>query len=298
MNLNINKCVFFEEDTHTYTTIDGKILPGVTTLLKVMLFPDKYKGIPDYVLERAAEYGTRIHSLCQACDMFGESEDDPIEIQNYQLIKEEQKLSSLDNEYLVSDNKTVATLIDCLFVREGKIILSDIKTTAKIDYESLRWQCSIGAYLFELQNPDLKISEISGIWLRKEEYKYVKLERIEDKVIEDLINAFAEKKEFANPLKEEFEELDALILIEDVIREQKKTLKELEDKRDAVLEKLNAKMGDVSKLETDEIIVTRVEPSKSISFDSNKFIKDNPDIDFTGYEKVTERKGYFKVTLK
>ena len=55
ITLNKSQVVFSELD-HTYT-LDGKSLSGVTSILNRQLFADKYSGISDEVLNKAAEYG-------------------------------------------------------------------------------------------------------------------------------------------------------------------------------------------------------------------------------------------------
>ena len=67
--------VVFDNEHHTYT-LDGRELSGVTPIVK-WLFPDTYKGIPQSVLDRAAEYGTLIHSKCELADSMG-IVDDPL----------------------------------------------------------------------------------------------------------------------------------------------------------------------------------------------------------------------------
>lgn len=64
--------VFFNEFQHTYTTKEGRLLSGVTSIIKQVLFPDKYKGIPESVLAKAAERGTAIHNECERINIFGD----------------------------------------------------------------------------------------------------------------------------------------------------------------------------------------------------------------------------------
>lgn len=60
IQLNEQTKVCFHEAEHTYTMGDIE-LSGVTTMLKTMLFQDKYKDVPEEVLQRAAAYGTSVH---------------------------------------------------------------------------------------------------------------------------------------------------------------------------------------------------------------------------------------------
>ena len=62
--------VAFNEENHTYFLGD-KQLSGITGMIKRQLFPDKYKEVPQHILERAAERGTRVHHECQFVDTTG-----------------------------------------------------------------------------------------------------------------------------------------------------------------------------------------------------------------------------------
>lgn len=184
-----NNYVSFYEESHTYVTQDNKILVGVTSILGNTIFKDKYKDIPSYILNKAAEYGTRIHSLCQENDLFCCSSC--IEVDNYMKIKEENNLTSIENEYLISDNTRVATMIDVIFeASENSVHLADIKTTSKLDEEYLSWQLSICSWLFEIQNPDVNVDKLFGIWLRKEKYKLIEVERKNNDKIKELLNNY------------------------------------------------------------------------------------------------------------
>ena len=53
----------FDSDSHVYT-YDGVPVMSVTQVLK-HLFPQKYKGVPKNVLERAKDHGNKIHSMIE-----------------------------------------------------------------------------------------------------------------------------------------------------------------------------------------------------------------------------------------
>ncbi len=71
--------------------------------------------------------------------------------------------------------------------RTKKISLGDIKTTASLDREYLSWQLSIYAYLFELQNPLIKVDKLFGIWLRGNKSELVEIERKPDAEVKRLL---------------------------------------------------------------------------------------------------------------
>lgn len=291
LNLNYNQKVDFFEESHTYLTDDGKQLQGITGIISKMLFPDKYSGIPKHILDKAAEYGTKIHSACQANDMFETS--DCIEVENYSRIKKENRLIPVENEYLVSDNERIATMIDAAFLSsENSVYLADIKTTSVLDTESLSWQLSICAYLFELQNPHLKVDKLYGIWLRKEKYKLQEVDRIDNSIILSLIDAYFDESEFVNPLKTETDtpiDIEELIAIDEEIAVLDARRKELLSILQPAIESQQYK--------DDKVTISWVAPTSSIGFDSAKFKKENPEL-AEKYKKETAKAGYLKVTYK
>lgn len=160
--------VRFDEQSHTYTTSDGRQLTGVTSILKQALFPDKYKGIPETILSKAAERGTAIHNECEDVNLFGEgalNESSSEEARNYHELLAREGITMIYSEYLVTDDEVAATMIDCI---DDKGNLYDIKTTSQLDIDSLSWQLSFCDYLFTKQNIFLErpSSKLYGIWLR------------------------------------------------------------------------------------------------------------------------------------
>ena len=172
MKLN-QSWVVFDKDEHTYT-LNGRILHGITGMLSRQLFADKYKDIPAFVLQRAAERGTMIHEDCEFADATG-LEPQTTEGRNYLELRKD--FTVLCNEYTVSDNEFFASNIDCVWEKDGEVVLADIKTTSHLDEEYVAWQLSIYAYLFELQNPHLKVARLFAVWLRDEIAKLVEVER-------------------------------------------------------------------------------------------------------------------------
>ena len=163
INMNLPESpVVFEPEHHTYN-LNGKMLSGVTAIVK-WLFPDTYAGIPESVLMQAADYGTLIHSKCELADSMGIA-DEPI-IKEYQRIIKDAGLQVAMSEYLVSDEKDIASSIDKVFTDDS---LGDIKTTSKVHEYNVTVQLSIYAYLYELQT-GRKANKLYLIWLPKPQY--------------------------------------------------------------------------------------------------------------------------------
>lgn len=172
--------VVFNEEHHTYT-LYGQELSGVTPIIS-WLFPDTYKGIPESVLANAAEYGSAVHKACEELDSLGMVNDEHKDVvEAYQRIMQKAGLTPWVSEYLVSDEKNVASCIDKVVIDDGEYSLCDIKTTSKVHGLNVQIQLSIYAYLFELQNPEQKIKNLYCIWLPKEQYgvpQVIQLRRI------------------------------------------------------------------------------------------------------------------------
>ena len=181
----VKSSVVFSEENHTYF-LGEKQLKGITGMISRQLFPNKYKDIPEYILKRAAEKGSRIHGQCQFADVTG-LPPESIEAINYIRERVNAGYKAFANEYTVSDNEYFASNIDCVWEKDEKISLVDIKTTASLDREYLSWQLSIYAYLFELQNPLIKVDKLFGIWLRGDKSELVEIERKPDAEVKRLL---------------------------------------------------------------------------------------------------------------
>lgn len=81
----VKSSVVFNEENHTYFLCD-KQLSGITGMIKRQLFPDKYRDVPKFVLEKAAERGTKVHHDCQFADVTG-FEPESNEALNYLMIR-------------------------------------------------------------------------------------------------------------------------------------------------------------------------------------------------------------------
>lgn len=188
-NINLNlpeSAVVFEPEGHTYS-LNGNLLSGVTAIIG-WLFPDTYKGIPDEVLAKAADYGSLIHSKCELADSMG-IVSEPI-VKEYQSIIKAAGLQTAVSEYLVSDERYVASSIDKVFADDS---LGDIKTTSKVHELNVQLQLSIYAYLYELQT-GRKANKLYLIWLPKPQYgtpMVKELQRIPSEICKYIIEVYA-----------------------------------------------------------------------------------------------------------
>ena len=296
----IKSQVIFDQQAHTYTTPDGVCLQGITGMLERQLFPDKYSGVPEFVMRKAAERGSLIHEVCELIDDLG-IEHESEEAKGYKRLKEAYNLQYEAGEYIVSDNEHFASPIDKVY-RESdtEFSLADIKTTYKLDKEYVRWQLSVYAYFFELQNPEAKVKRLFAIWLRGEIAELAEVERIPDDVIKKLLECEINRVKFTNPyalpatasslplkyleMEQSIVEIDSQ---EKYWKEQKKIL------MDGIMQEM-VKAGAYS-WEGDSVKFTRKKESIRKGFDTKAFERDYPEI-YAKYIAETPVSG--SVTLK
>ena len=288
----IQSQVVFNEENHTYT-LNGKELHGITGMLSRQLFPDKYKDIPDHILKKAAERGTAIHKDCEFADVTGL---DPQTTEGLNYLELRKKYTVIANEYTVSDNEYYASNIDCVWSKDGEITLADIKTTSKLDKEYIQWQLSIYAYLFELQNPHIKVSHLCGVWLRDETSELIEVERIP---IEEILKLLECEKAGTNylPVKEEKmlianSAIQTLIEAKQLAEMYNKQYKEIEN---SLLQAMVA--HGVKSWEIDSLKATYTPPSESTTFDTKRFQEEHPEL-YKEYLKKSPRKETIRITLR
>lgn len=295
----IKSQVIFNQELHTYT-LNGVQLQGITGMIGRQLFSNKYANVPQSVLTKAANRGSFIHEVCELTDdlgVFHESE----EAKNYNALKTLYGLRYETSEYLVSDNEHFASCIDKVY-RESdyEFSLGDIKTTYQLDKEYVRWQLSIYAYLFEMQNPGCKVVRLFAIWLRGNIHELVEIERVPDNVIVDLMAAEISGLQFVNPysvhvgsnnLPAKYQEMEQSII---EINEQAKYWA---DKKKELTEGVMKEMvsAGVYNWIGKSISFTRKKDSIRKDFDKKAFEKDHPDL-YKEYLKETPVVG--SVTLK
>ena len=320
MELAKNTKVTFAElpgtDLHKYLLTKRKgstpvELVGVTTLMGKMGLKESYSGINPDVLARAAARGTAIHELFQAYEMNGtvvghieytwvkengeqerESEDAS------KLLEKYGQLSALNFqavavEYLVSDNESVASLIDFVSeVDEHTVDLVDYKSSSRLDKEGLSWQLSFYKYFFERQNKGIKVRNLLGVHCHDAKgLKLVKVEYRGDDAVEQML------ENYRNGVYDLPEEPTAVTLSEllpehpdlTAALEKKRQLQALIDQIDVVYAPVMEELKD--KMRKEHIFEVNVSDGKYVfteehfsqRFDSKKFKAEHPD----EYDKYT-----------
>lgn len=284
--------VVFNEEEHTYT-LNGKQLHGITGMLSRQLFADKYKDIPEYILKRAAKRGTEVHKDCEFTDATG-LEPQTTEGKNYRELRKD--FNVIANEYTVSDNEYFASNIDCVWEKDGEVILADIKTTSHLDEEYLSWQLSIYAYLFELQNPKLKVSQLYGVWLKDNKKKLVTICRRPTEEIIKLMDCEKNNETYLIPQEENMlitrSAVDILIEAKQMADYYKKRYEDIQEQLLAAMKEHGVKSWD-----TEELKATYSPASKRTTFDTKKFQEEHPEL-YKEYLKKSTSKESIRITIR
>ena len=298
--------VLFDEEQHTYLLGD-KYLSGITGMLQRQFFPNEFEGIPKDVIDAAAQYGTDVHHSCEDFD-FSWINDGTQEVQDYIQICKENNLTHECSEYTVTDGSDWASRIDKVYrVSDDTFDIGDIKTYGVMTADKLakaKWQLSIYAYLFELQNKKAKVNRLFIIHLRNKQKKdgtfdhiseIIFINRIPSEICMDLLATDLRGEQFANPYD-----------IPEEISSQETEIRELMETKSAVEERLATIKADIlSKMEsldvrtwaTQTMRLTRKLPSTRASFNTALFKQEHPDLDYAPYERVSQVASSLTITI-
>lgn len=307
ITLNDSGVVFNEEDHTYYLPEKDKFLSGITGMLERQLFPDTYAGIPEAVLAQAAAYGTEVHASCEDFDA-NWINDGTQEVADYIQICKDNGLVHEASEYTVSDGSDWASNIDKVFrVNENLFDICDIKTYGIMTSDKLdkaRWQLSIYAYLFELQNKKAKVGRLIVIHLRNKPKKdgtfdhinnYIELPRIPSEICKELLDADLVGEQFSNPYS-----------IPDEIKQQESLIRKLiqaKTEAETRLSEIKARILNAMETQgirtwaTESMKITRKLPTTRSSFSLADFKLAHKDIDLEPYMRVSPVAGSLTITI-
>ena len=327
--------VKFSENPHGYF-LQGVRLSGITTLIKAATGLGVYEDASDYVKEflipKAGEKGTAVHNSIEKYDKTGEKiteYDLPLnghldvsaQLENYIMLRE--GFDPVDNEYTVSDNLMYASNIDNVWQKKdtGGIWLVDTKTNnldlypggegALIEY--LSWQLSCYAYLFEMQNPTLKVEGLLGNWFRDKQCKQWPIERKDDSLIKELLDIeyeltehgfvydVGDKSRFAYAgtavsVQEQSLIPQHVVNIIATILEEEKAAKERLEALKTQLKNAMLEHG-IKSWDGGKFTATIAKDSVTNTFDTTRFKKEHADL-YEQYIRQSVRQGAFTLKLK
>ena len=290
-------------------------LTGVTTILKDVIYRDKYTGIDEAVLRNAADRGTAIHEAVQAYMLGIDYELDPY-LQPYELDARVAWDAWTNNpacaglvaeavEYLVSDCKEIASKIDVVRqVADGKFAIADIKTTYQVDIEYVSWQLSVYKYLFERQNPNCEVVQMQVFWYNRRE-KMWRLDDIPDKgtaEVKRLLDAWRKGEFWGMPMPADTEYPAPLLNIGQMYAEMEQAVKDATAKRDEFRDRMLAAMTEagIEQVKAEGFTCSLVGESERKGFDYKRMMKEHPDLTdlFGEYETTTKVKPSIRIILK
>ena len=302
-----------QEDLHKYL-LGLNELTGVTTILREVIFRDKYACIGEDILSNAAARGTAIHEAIQAL-LMGETYFMPKDLEPYivdaneavEAWREDEqraKRHALACEYLVSDCKDIATRIDIVEPDGEGVALEDIKTTYTLDEEFLSWQLSIEKYLFEKQNPSIPVTRLTADWYNRAKRRWV-IKDIPDKgrdEVERLIAAWKAGEFWGLPMPTGGDVPAVIIDLGDIYAQLTTEAERATARRDEFRDRLMQAMKDngIKTFKTEGFQVTYIEPGTSTSFDREALLKAHPELadDIKKYFKTSPKKDSIKITIK
>jgi hypothetical protein len=195
----------FLEEPHIYL-VDGVITPSVSEILH-FIFPEKYKNVSSYILNKKAQYGTTIHQsvemlennlktmsieeafnvTVQALDMNYIQE---VSLHQYLKLKDKYQIEVIEQEQMIHFKDYYAGRFDMIARIKNNLCLCDIKTTAELDEEYLSWQLSY----YEMA-VGKKFDKLYAIWLPKKDIgQVVEIKRKTKKELMKKLKEFMEEK--------------------------------------------------------------------------------------------------------
>ena len=193
----------FLEKPHIYL-VNGIITPSVSEILH-FIFPDKYKGVDKRILNKKAEYGTKIHesiemyennikamSIEEAFNVTVQAQEltyiQEASLRQYLKLKNRYDIKVLQQEMMVHYKRYYAGRFDMIAEINGDLCLCDIKTTAELDKEYLSWQLS-----FYESAMNKHFDKLFAIWLPKKDIgQLVEIERKPKEILIKKLKEFME----------------------------------------------------------------------------------------------------------
>lgn len=221
------------------------------------------------------------------------------ELDNFIKVMEDNKLSCLATEYIVSDNENFASAIDLVMHNKKKeICLVDLKRTSELHFEEVALQLSIYKRWFERMNAGVKVGHIYVLRLRDNDCDFVELHPVSDDFLDALISAYLNALPFV-PSAYYGDLPSELVKAEKQISLMVAQQKDIETRMSKLKEGLYSLMEqyNVKSWKGNNVTITRVLPSVSVSLDSKAVKEKHPEV-YREFVKEAKRKGSLKITVK
>ena len=185
----------YRDEGHEYY-VDGIRVPSITEMLKVK-YGEKYAGVSEATLKRAADAGTAMHEAVQSYVIFGD-DDGSEELRNFRFLLKQYEMKAVASEvpvilYEAIDDPIAAGRLDLVLEKDGNLGLGDLKRTSTLDREYLTYQLNLYKIAYE-QTYHQKVEFLAGIHLRGEKRKLVTLP-MNYKYADEIITKWKEKNQ-------------------------------------------------------------------------------------------------------
>jgi hypothetical protein len=287
--------VVFDKETHTYT-LDGKNLISTTQLLSKFSLAPSYSAVNQEKLRLASEYGSLVHEEIENYIKEGKTGLTAELDEFIEYLSKNPSIRALQSETMVN-NDIVAGTIDLIFENNGKTYIADFKTTSTIHTQTVAWQLSIYAYLYDKENyenisiqvfhfePELRVVDLQ-LKPRVEVERLMECQRTGNNYLEssDLL---------PSALQYDLKEVENKFT---TLEEEYKKLKAVRDELLAKVKQVMEESGTTT-VSTESFKITYVAPQTREGIDTKKFIEEHPRL-AKKYKTTTQVKSSIRITLK
>lgn len=270
----------FDEQKHEYER-NGTIYTSVTQLLKKYGLSANYDGIPQDVLNKAANKGKNIHKNLELYingdkSMLGTVNEVDM-FDNYVKTRGIDLAMTKSEQMVYDDNYKIAGTVDIQYADGSDSIVADFKTTSQLHIDAVAWQLSIYNYLLSKGDVmtyyfnKLKVFHYTGTKL------YVKdVYLVDFDAVKQLLDANLRGDPTFNYVKStnvvagSDEQLIGQILSE--LNSHKEVVDRLESELDVLLTKVKEKMvlNKDYQFSNDDYMINYVHPQTRLSLDQTK----------------------------
>lgn len=160
--------LIFLEEPHVYE-LDGEELPSVSEITR-FISRENYSEVPQYILDNAADRGTRVHRLTEALDKYGEAEADEIELpylQAYLGFRKKHKVQWEKIEWSTYNKERLyGATIDRYGIVDGEKAIVDLKTTSTLHTVSVTAQLTL--YKMACESQGMEVEKLYVLQLKKD----------------------------------------------------------------------------------------------------------------------------------
>ena len=294
--------IIFNEKTHQYF-LDGRELISVTTLLRKHGLAQDYGNVDPAVLKAKAERGKQIHAELEAYAKNGEIGFSK-ELSYFIDYINKNGISIHKVEFIVHNDICAGTIDLVAISLEDGYLFIDHKTTAQRHKDAESWQLSLYVYLYERCTPEqLKKdrTKLRVLHYLEDGFETYDLPRIADAEIDKLMecerNGTLYKREIVGITASQLKEVEE---IEEVIAYHENLLKESKRRYENMQQALMMamKQNGVTSHDFGRIKITYTPPSTRTTIDTEKLLKEHPEINKVNYQKTSPVKEKLTITIR